>query len=128
MFFVKCCPLVPKLKMTELAVLSAVQQLASATVAESEPMQQESQDVEEGGGNKNRPRTRLQFFTHRKPCRMLVFSAFVILLVLLVYVMHLLLKHISDLTNNTVFWDNVKDVYSAYVIAQQQKNNTLSEG
>jgi hypothetical protein len=46
----------------------------------------------------------------KKPCRVLVFSAFVILLAMFVYTVYLLLTHFTHLFTSDVFWEHVKDI------------------
>ena len=46
----------------------------------------------------------------KKPCRVLVFSAFVILLAMFVYTVYLLLTHFTHLFTSDVFWEHVTDI------------------
>ena len=46
----------------------------------------------------------------KKPCRVLVFSAFVTLLAMLVYTVYLLLTHFTRLFTSEVFWEHMKDI------------------
>jgi hypothetical protein len=57
--------------------------------------------------------TRGRFLLDRsspKAHRVLVFSAFVILLAMFVYTVYLLLTHFTHLFTSDVFWEHVKDI------------------
>ncbi len=46
----------------------------------------------------------------KKPCRVLVFSAFVAMLMIFVYTVYILITHFSELFQSDVFWGNLKEI------------------
>ena len=50
----------------------------------------------------------------KKPCRVLLFTAFVTMMFIFVYIIYLLLSHFTELFTSDTFWNNVKDIVSVY--------------
>jgi hypothetical protein len=64
----------------------------------------------------------------KKPCRVLVFSAFVILLAMFVYTVYLLLTHFTHLFTSDVFWEHVKDIVKVSSSADCSEELSMQRG
>lgn len=61
----------------------------------------------------------------KKPCRTLLFSSFVAVLMIIVYIVYMLLTHFTQLFTSPIFWNNLKDVVTA---ARNCSRSSKNEG